>query len=105
MPMKYPPHPGLSVRYDCLETLGLSVQQGADVLGVHRSTLSRVINARGAISPEMAIRLAKAFGGLPETWLKLQHAYDLAQIAQKAETIDVTPYLGHCESDSPRPSW
>ena len=63
MAMKNPPHPGLSVRHDCLEPLGLSVTEGAIVLGVSRKQLSDIVNCRSGISPEMAIRLDKAFGG------------------------------------------
>ncbi len=66
MPMKNPPHPGLSVAQDCLEPLGLSVTQAARKLGVSRKQLSSLVNARSAISPEMAIRLDKAFGGRAE---------------------------------------
>ena len=62
MPMKNPPHPGLSVRINCLEPLGLSVTEGAKVLGVSRQALSRLINGQAGISPVMAIRLSKAFG-------------------------------------------
>ena len=63
MPMKNPPHPGLSVRHDCLEPLGLSVTEAARKLGVSRKQLSDIVNCRSGISPEMAIRLDKAFGG------------------------------------------
>lgn len=80
MPMKTPPHPGLSVRHDCLEPLGLNVTEGAEVLGVNRQTLSNLLNGRAGISPEMAVRLDKAFGGGAETWLRLQMTYDLAQV-------------------------
>lgn len=62
MPMKNPPHPGRCIRNDCLEPLGLSVTEGAEVLGVSRQTLNNVIHGRSGISPEMAIRLSKAFG-------------------------------------------
>ena len=62
MPMKMPPHPGRSVKYDCLEPLNLSVTAGAAVLGVTRQALSNVVNEKSGISPEMAIRLSKAFG-------------------------------------------
>jgi antitoxin HigA-1 len=82
--MKNPPHPGRSIRDACLEPMDLTVTEGAKVLGVTRATLSNLINGRAGISPEMAIRLAKAFGGIPETWLKLQMQYDLAQ-ALKSE--------------------
>src|SRR2546423_645569 len=78
MSMKNPTHPGLVVRHDCLEPLGLSVTAGAKVLGVTRQTLNNVVNGKSGISPEMAIRLSKAFGSTPETWLRMQLAYDLA---------------------------
>ena len=79
MPMKNPPHPGLSVRHDCLEPLGLSVTEAARRLGVSRKQLSSLVNGHSAISPEIAIRLDKAFGGGAETWRRLQTAYDFAQ--------------------------
>jgi len=63
MAMKNPPHPGLSVRHDCLEPLGLSVTAAAKKLGVSRKQLSDIVNGHSGISPEMAIRLDKAFGG------------------------------------------
>jgi len=89
MPMKNPPHPGLSVRHDCLEPLGLSVTEAATKLGVSRKQLSDIVNCRSGISPEMAIRLDKAFGGGAETWLRLQAAYDLAQAMRHADRIKV----------------
>lgn len=89
MPMKNPPHPGLSVRHDCLEPLRLSVTEAARRLGVSRKQLSDVLNGHAGISPEMAIRLDKAFGGGAGTWLRLQAAYDLARALKKADTIKV----------------
>ncbi len=89
MPMKTPPHPGLSVRYDCLEPLGLSVTEAARRLGVSRKQLSDIVNCRSGISPEMAIRLDKAFGGGAATWYRLQSAYELAQALKKADRIEV----------------
>ena len=89
MPMKNPPHPGLSVRYDCLEPLGLSVAEAARKLGVDYEELSDIVNGRTGISPEMAIRLDKAFGGSAITWYRMQAAYDLAQALQKADEIQV----------------
>ena len=86
MPMKNPPHPGLSVRINCLEPLGLSVTEGAKVLGVSRTTLSRLINERAGVSPEMAIRLSKAFGSTPGAWIRLQAAYDIAQVTARGGT-------------------
>ena len=89
MPMKNPPHPGLSVRHDCLEPLGLSVTETARRLGVSRKQLSDIVNCHAGISPEMAIRLDKAFGGGADTWLRLQAAYDLAQAMKHADEIKV----------------
>ncbi|MFZ5929588.1 MAG: HigA family addiction module antitoxin [Pseudomonadota bacterium] len=83
MTMKNPPHPGLTVKHDCLEELGLSVTAGAAALGVTRVTLSKLINGQSGISPEMAVRLAKAFGGSAETWLGMQIDYDLARVRNK----------------------
>lgn len=87
--MKNPPHPGLSVRHDCLEPLGLTVTKAAHRLGVSRKQLSDIVNGRSGISPEMAIRLDKAFGGGAEVWYRLQAAYDLAQAMKKADDIEV----------------
>ena len=89
MPMKNPPHPGLSVRHDCLEPLGLSVTAAARNLGVSRKQLSDIVNCRSGISPDMAIRLDKAFGGGAETWYRLQAAYEMAQALKKANRISV----------------
>ena len=79
MPMKNPPHPGLSVKQDCLDPLGLTVTAASKLLGVTRQTLNDLVHARRAISPEMAIRLDLAFGGGADTWLRMQGAYDLAK--------------------------
>jgi addiction module HigA family antidote len=89
MPMKNPPHPGLSVRHDCIEALGLSVTEAARKLGVSRKQLSDIVNGHSGLSPEMAIRLDKAFGGGAETWFRLQAAYDLAQAMKHADRIKV----------------
>ena len=89
MAMKNPPHPGLSVRHDCLEPLGLSVSEAARKLGVSRKQLSDIVNCRAGISPEMAIRLDMAFGGGAETWYRLQSAYALAQAMKRADRISV----------------
>lgn len=86
--MKNPPHPGRIVRQDCLEPLGLTVGDAAEALGVTRQTLDRLINQRGGVSPEMALRLAKAFGGTAEMWMRLQAAFDLAEARKsKAEQL------------------
>ena len=87
--MKNPPHPGLTVRHDCLEPLGLTVTEGAKVLGVTRQALNNLVNGHAGISPEMSIRLSKAFGGSPEVWLKMQLAYDLAEARKREGSITV----------------
>ena len=89
MPMKSPPHPGLSVRLDCLEPLGLNVTEAAKRLGISRKQLSDIVNCHAGISPEMAIRLDKAFGGGADIWLRLQSAYDLAQAMKRVDQIKV----------------
>jgi addiction module HigA family antidote len=89
MPMKNPPHPGRSIRRACLEPLGLSVTGGAKVLDVSRQTLTKIVNGKSGISPEMAIRLSMAFGSTPETWLRMQVAYDLAQARRDEGKIKV----------------
>ena len=89
MPMKNPPHPGRSIRTACLEPLGLSVTEGAKILGVTRQALNNVINGKSGISPEMALRFSKAFGSTPETWLRMQLAYDLARARRDEGKIKV----------------
>jgi antitoxin HigA-1 len=89
MPVKNPVHPGRIVRHDCLEPLGLSVTEGAKVLGVTRQALNNVVNGKAAISPQMAIRLSKAFGSTAETWLRMQLAYDLAAARRDESKIKV----------------
>ena len=90
--MKNPPHPGRSVRENCLQPLGLSVTEAAGVLGVARHTLSRVLNGHAAISAEMAIRLEKAGWSSADFWLRRQAAWDLAQAREGEEAIRVERY-------------
>ena len=80
MPMKNPPHPGRSIKTACLEPLGLTTAEGAKILGVTRQALNNVISGKTSITPEMAVRLTKAFGSSAETWLRMQMAYDLAHV-------------------------
>jgi addiction module HigA family antidote len=89
MAMRTPPHPGLSVRHDCIEPLGLTITETAEILGVTRQALNNLVNGKSGISPEMAIRLDKAFGGSAESWLRLQMAYDLAQTRRHEAEIKV----------------
>ncbi|HKO09727.1 MAG TPA: HigA family addiction module antitoxin [Alphaproteobacteria bacterium] len=92
MSMHNPPHPGGIVRRQCLEPLGLSVTAAARGLGITRQALSELINERAGISVDMAIRLSKAFGASPETWLGMQTAYDLWQARRRFEEIKVRPF-------------
>ena len=92
MAMKNPTHPGISIRLNCLDPLGLSVTEAARVLGVARHTLSRVLNGHAAVSPEMAIRLEKAGWSNAEFWLRRQTAYDLARARRNEGRIRVVPY-------------
>ena len=87
--MHNPPHPGEVLRELCLDPLGLSVTEAAEALGISRKTLSSILNGRAGISPEMAIRLSKAFDTSPESWLNQQQQYDLWQAMQSGEKIKV----------------
>lgn len=82
MLMKNPPHPGRIVRDECLQPLQLTVTEAARALGVTRQALNNLVNEKAGISPEMAVRLAKAFGSTAETWLRMQAIFDLAQVPQ-----------------------
>jgi len=87
--MHNPSHAGEILRYDVLEPLGINVSEAASRLGVSRKTMSKICNAKGAITPEMAVRLELALGKPSANhWLKLQTAYDLAQANQKRELLN-----------------
>ncbi len=87
-----PPHPGEIIREQCLIPLGLTVTAAAQGLGVTRKALSELLNGHSGVSPDMAIRLAKAFGGSAETWLRLQMQYDLWQAEQRSDNIKVVRF-------------
>jgi addiction module HigA family antidote len=89
MPMKHPPHPGEVIRDLCIEPLGLTITAAAAGLGVSRKAFSELLNGHTGISPEMAIRLSKGFGGTAESWLRQQMLYDLAQAEEHANEIQV----------------
>lgn len=89
MQMHNPPHPGEVLRELCLEPLNLSVTDAAEALGVSRKTLSSILNGRAGISPEMALRLSKAFNTTPESWLNQQQQYDLWQAMNSGLDIKV----------------
>ena len=84
-----PPHPGEIVRWECLEPLGLTVTRAAEGLGVTRQALSYLVNGKAGVSVEIAIRLSQAFGSSPETWLRLQAAYDLWWARERAQNMRV----------------
>ena len=93
--MHNPPHPGEIIRDQCLEPLGLTITAAAKGLGVTRKALSELLNGHSGVSPEMAIRLSKAFGSSPETWLQLQIQYDLWHAEKHSSNIKVTRFPAH----------
>jgi addiction module HigA family antidote len=90
--MKNPPHPGAFIKSEILEGYDLTITSGAKALGVGRQALSELVNCRSAVSPDMALRLEKAFGVSMDTLLRMQTSYDIAQTRQRADTIDVKPF-------------
>jgi antitoxin HigA-1 len=95
MTMKNPPHPGSVVLQECIEPLGLSITDAARALGVTRNTLSELVNEKRGISPEMAARLSRVFGGTAEGWLIQQAQYDLAHVRtgpiRKLKRLELEP--------------
>jgi antitoxin HigA-1 len=89
MKMHNPPHPGEVLRELCIEPLELTITETAEALGVSRKTLSAILNGRAGISPEMAIRLSKAFGTSAESWLNQQMQYDLWQAEKTVGDVKV----------------
>ena len=100
MAMKNPPHPGEVIRDLYIKPLDLTVTQAAEGLGVTRKTLSLLLNGHAGISPEMAVRLSQAFGRSPESWLRLQVQYDIAQVKKSAKEIKIKPLY---DLNGPRP--
>src|SRR3979490_2388650 len=93
MPMKNPPHIGRIISHGILEPLGLSVTKAAEILGVRRATLSDLVNGKAALTAEMALRIHKAFGPDVDHLLRMQVAYEVAQIRKRAKTIKVKRYI------------
>jgi len=91
MAMKNPVHPGKIVK-NAIDATGLGVKESARRLGVDRTTLSRLTNEKASLSPEMAVRVSKAFGSTVEHWMRMQLAYDLASVQKTARTIKVKPF-------------
>ncbi len=94
MPMKNPPHPGEIIRCEILKPLGLTVTDAAKALGVTRPALSNVLNRRASLTPEMALRIEKAFGPKMDHLMRIQLAYELAQARAQAKDIRVERYQG-----------
>jgi addiction module HigA family antidote len=92
--MKNPSHPGGFIRTEIFDPIGLSVTEAALALGVTRPALSAFLNERASLSPEMAIRIEKAFGLKLETLMRMQNAYDIAQARRRAPSIKVKRYRG-----------
>lgn len=92
MAMKIPPHPGDMIRTEILEPLGLSVTQAAEAIGVRRATLSDLLNEKAALSPEMALRIEKAFGPKMDHLLRMQLAFDVARVRSHEGEIQVARY-------------
>lgn len=91
--LKNPAHPGGFVKTEIIEPLELSVTAAAQVLGVTRPALSALLNERAALSPEMALRLEKAFGVSMETLMRMQNSFDIAEARKRADAIDVKPFV------------
>lgn len=92
--LKSPAHPGGFIKYEIIEPLGLSVTGAADVLSVTRATLSALLNERAHLSPEMALRIEKAFGVSMDTLMRMQNSYNIAQTRKREGEIKVAPYNG-----------
>ena len=93
---RQPTHPGKIIKEDYLTPLSITIKDMAELLGISRKTLSKIINGRGSISPDMALRLSRAFDTTPDLWLNLQKNYDLwhAEISSK-EWQSVKPIAPH----------
>lgn len=90
--MKTPAHPGGFVKSEVIEALGLTVTHAAEVLGVTRAALSAVLNERADLSPEMALRIEKAFGVSMDTLMRMQNSYDIAEARKREAEINVAPF-------------
>jgi len=93
MPMKNPPHPGDLIRTEIIQALGLSVSRAAEILRVRRATLSALLHGKSALTPEMALRIEKAFGPDMDHLLRMQLAYDVAKARQHSRDIEVERYV------------
>lgn len=101
--MKNPAHPGGFVKSEIVEALGLSVTEAARVLGVTRPALSALLNEHVHLSPEMALRIEKAFGVAMDTLMRMQNSYDIAQARKREGEIDVARFEGKAPGSQPTP--
>lgn len=92
--MKAPPHPGEFVKTEIIEPLGLSVTDAAQALCVTRPSLSKLLNGRAHLSPDMALRIEKAFGASMEALMQMQNRFDVAEARKRAKDINVPPFKG-----------
>jgi len=93
MPMKNPPHPGSLIKTEVIEALGLSVSKAAEILEVRRATLSDLLNGKSALTPDMALRIEKAFGPEMDHLLRMQLAYDVSKAREHAKNISIKRYV------------
>src|SRR5271169_328780 len=99
MRMARPAHPGQFIRMEVIEPLGLSVTQAAKALGVTRPALSALLNGRSALSPDMALRIEKAFGPRMDTLLRMQTSFDIADARKRATEIKVKRYVASATAE------
>jgi len=93
MPMKSPPHPGSLIKTEVIDALGLSVSKAAEILQVRRATLSDLLNCKSALTPDMALRIEKAFGPEMDHLLRMQLAYDVSETREHAKDISIERYV------------
>jgi antitoxin HigA-1 len=93
MSVRNPSHPGEVFYWGVLEPLNIGISEAARALGIRRATLSAVVNKRAALSPDLALRIEKAFGPKVDLMLRIQAAYDVAQIRRQSKAIRVKPYV------------
>ena len=93
MKMYNPPHPGEIIKGLWLDPMGATITDAAEAMGVSRKTLSKVVNGKGRVTPEMAVRLSIALGSSPESWLGHQATHDLWQVEQNQDKLEVVPLL------------
>lgn len=93
MPMKNPPHSGELIRSEVIGALGLSVSKAAEILKVRRATLSDLLRGKAALTPDMALRIEKAFGPHMDHLLRMQLAFDVAKTRERSSHISIKRYV------------